>query len=192
MRRIVLASSSPYRKALLERLRLGFEWVSPQINENRVPGESAGAMVTRLARLKAESLRPQFADALIIGADQCAVADGSILGKPGSFERAMAQLKQASGNTVEFHTGLCLVDSVSGKTQLDGVVFKVHFRELSEATIYNYLEKDNPMDCAGSFKSEGMGIALFRRLEGDDPSALIGLPLIRLVSMLEAAGVRVV
>lgn len=192
MRKIVLASSSLYRRALLERLRLGFEWVSPQINENRVPGESAEVTATRLARLKAESLRPQFPDALIIGSDQCAVVDGVIQGKPGSFERAVEQLKQASGNTVEFHTGLCLLDSASGKIQLDDVISKVHFRELTEETIRYYVENDQPLDCAGSFRSEGLGIALFRRLEGDDPSALIGLPLIKLVSMLGAAGLRVV
>lgn len=189
MRRIILASSSPYRKALLKRLGLVFESISPSIDENRLPGESPRMMVTRLAHQKAGSLRARFPEALIIGSDQCAVIDGVILGKPENFERAFRQLKAASGKTVEFHSGLCLLDSATEEVQLDDVIFKVHLRCLSDKMINNYLQQERPFDCAGSFKSEGLGVALFNRMEGDDPNALIGLPLIRLVSMLEQAGV---
>ena len=149
-------------------------------------------MVTRLAYKKAESLRTQFPDAVIIGSDQCAVIDDVILGKPENFERAFLQLKAASGKTVEFHTGLCLLDNASEEVQLDDVVFKVHFKCLSDGMIDNYLRKERPFDCAGSFKAEGLGVALFSRMEGEDPNALIGLPLIRLVAMLEQTGVGVI
>ncbi len=149
-------------------------------------------MVTRLARQKAESLRAQFPGALIIGSDQCAVVDDVLLSKPENFERAFLQLKASSAKIVEFHTGLCLLDNASQMVQLDDVIFKVHLRSLSDDMIDNYLRKERPFDCAGSFKAEGLGVALFNRMEGDDPNALIGLPLIRLVSMLKQAGVDII
>lgn len=192
MRKLILASASVYRKALLERLGLPFESVSPSVDESRREGETATALVKRLARLKAEAIAPSFSDALIIGSDQCAVIDHTILGKPGGFDRAFKQLKGASGKSVNFHTGLCLLDSVSGRTQVDDITFKVYFRNLSNTQINRYLEQERPFDCAGSFKAERLGIALFSRMQGDDPNALVGLPLIRLVSMLEAAGVDVI
>lgn len=192
MRKLVLASGSPYRRALLQRLGLDFETANPEVDERPLPGESPGAMVLRLAEAKARTLAPRHPDALIIGSDQCAVTeDGDILGKPGDADRAAEQLRRASGRSVRFLTGLCLLDTAGGTVQLDVVPFTVHFRSLSEAQIHRYLERERPYDCAGSFRSEGLGIALFRRLEGDDPNALIGLPLIRLVDMLEAAGMPV-
>ncbi len=192
MRTLVLASSSPYRKALLTRLGLRFETASPEIDEARRPGESPEGMVRRLSEHKARALAGDFPDALIIGADQCAVTEsGEVLGKPGGLERAIAQLQAASGRSVRFLTGLCLLDSASGALQADVVPFTVYFRTLSDRQIRAYLEREQPFDCAGAFRSEGLGVALFRRMSGDDPNALIGLPLIRLVEMLEEAGVPV-
>lgn len=191
MRRIVLASSSPSRKTLLSRLGLPFETAIPDIDEKRLPGESPRDMVMRLSYDKAMALAQNFPDALIIGSDQCAVIDGTVLGKPGDFERAFAQLKQASGQAVVFHTGLCLLESDSLNSQIDDVTFEVCFRELSDQQISRYLHKEQPFLCAGSFKAESMGIVLFERMRGEDPNALIGLPLIRLVTMLQRAGVEV-
>lgn len=192
MRRIILASSSPYRRALLKRLGLVFESSSPAVDETHLPGESPELMVKRLAHQKAVSLQAQFPDALIIGSDQCAVVDNVILGKPHTLQRAFIQLKKASGKTVQFHTGLCLIDAAAEEVQLDDVIFKVHLRVLSDEMIMRYLRKERPFECAGSFKAEGMGVALFNRMEGDDPNALIGLPLIRLVSMLDKVGINVI
>lgn len=192
VRKLILASASAYRKALLERLGLPFESISPRVDESRREGETATALVKRLAQLKAEAIAPSFSDALVIGSDQCAVIDQTILGKPGGFDRAFKQLKSASGKSVEFHTGLCLLDPVANRIQVDDITFKVYFRNLSDAQISRYLEQERPFDCAGSFKAERLGIALFSRMQGDDPSALVGLPLIRLISMLEAVGVDVI
>ena len=188
---LVLASSSPYRRELLERLRLPFIWGAPAIDESHHPEEDAEALVRRLAEAKARALSTQYGQHLIIGSDQVAVLGERILGKPHDFERAREQLLAASGRSVTFLTGLALLDSQSGKCQVDCVPFSVHFRELSEAQVTRYLEAEQPYDCAGSFKAEGLGVSLFRSTEGSDANSLIGLPLIRLVDMLHAAGVEI-
>lgn len=190
-RRLVLASTSRYRRELLARLGLPFTTRAPDCDETPLPGEAPTALVERLARAKAASVAAREPHALVIGSDQVAVLDGAILGKPGDHPRAVAQLAAAAGRRVEFLTGLCLHDGVSGRVQCDVVPYAVEFRALTAAQIEAYLRHEQPYDCAGSFKSEGLGIALFERLDGDDPNALIGLPLIRLVRMLEAAGVTV-
>ena len=188
--KIVLASTSPFRRELLSRLRIPFEAAAPDADETPLPDEMPTEMVKRLARLKAQAVAAQYegSDALVIGSDQCAVIDGRILGKPGDHARAARQLEEASGRHVVFHTGLCLYDTRSGEAQVEDVVFEVGFRELTAAEIEAYLRAEQPYNCAGSFKSEGLGITLFEYLRGDDPSALIGLPLIRLAAMLRAAG----
>ena len=191
MRKIVLASTSPFRKELLARLQLPFDTASPEVDETRHPDEPPAAMVTRLAEAKARAVADRFPDALIIGSDQCAVLGEEILGKPGTHEAAARQLLASSGQRVVFHTGLCLLDSNTGETQIDDILYTVHFRQLTEGQIEGYLQKEQPYNCAGSFKAEGLGAALFQRMEGDDPSSLIGLPLIRLAAMLRAAGVDV-
>jgi MAF protein len=188
-RLLVLASTSPFRRALLERIGLGFETSAPDVDERAHAGESPEALVMRLAQAKARTGGAAHPDALIIGSDQIACIDGEILGKPGSRERAIAQLEKASGRKVTFYTGLCLLDSGTDRAQVECIPFHVHFRDLSRRQIEGYVDREQPLNCAGSFKSEGLGIALFRRLEGDDPNALIGLPLIRLVSMLATVGV---
>ncbi|MCG5500562.1 Maf family protein [Ectothiorhodospira lacustris] len=190
-RTLVLGSTSPFRRELLERLGLAFATCAPDVDETPRSRESPEAMVARLARAKAEAVRDRFPDALIIGSDQCAELDGRILGKPGGHDRAVAQLSAASGRSVAFHTGLCLLDAGSGERQEAVVPFRVHFRALSRGEIEDYVRREKPYGCAGSFKSEGLGIALFERLEGDDPTALIGLPLIRLCRMLARAGIPV-
>lgn len=195
MKTLVLASSSRYRAELLARLGLPFETRSPDVDETRRPAEPATALVRRLAERKADAVADAVAgrcpDALIIGSDQVAVCDGQILGKPGSVERAEAQLALLSGNTVTFHTGLCLLDAASSTRQTGVVTTPVRFRRLTPAEIADYVARERPLDCAGAFKSEGLGIALFDAIGGDDPSALIGLPLIELCRMLRAAGVPV-
>ena len=190
-RRLILASTSPFRRDLLARLALPFMAQAPEVDETRLPGETAPELVARLAERKASAVARQEPAALIIGSDQVAVLDGAIIGKPGDHQRAVAQLQQASGRTVVFHTGLCLLDSASGERQIAVEEFRVAFRVLTPAMIERYLRREQPYQCAGSFKSEGLGIALFERLEGDDPTSLIGLPLIRLTRMLEAAGMAV-
>ena len=170
------------------RLGIPFETVSPDVDETRRAAEQPLDLVIRLSTLKARALANRFPGALIIGSDQCAVVDGEILGKPGGFEQAFQQLQKVSGKTVEFHTGICLLDTVSDATQTDDVIYQVHFRLLTDVQISNYLRKEEPYNCAGSIRSERLGIALFERMEGDDPNALVGLPLIRLVSMLDKAG----
>ncbi len=192
MRPLVLASTSPYRKALLQRLGLAFTTVAPNVDETRRPGETPEYLVRRLAEEKARAVAQKFPDALIIGSDQVAVIGAEMLTKPGTHENAVGQLQRCSGQTVTFLTGLCLFNADSGKTQLEVVPFRVHFRPLNAVQIENYLRREQPYNCAGSFKSEGLGIALFERLEGDDPATLIGLPLIRLTRMLEAEGTRVI
>lgn len=191
MRPLVLASSSPYRRELLQRLQLPFVWQNPNVDEQIRTGEEAGMLVQRLAVAKAGALRNQFLQHLIIGSDQVAVLDGQILGKPGNMLAAHEQLRAASGRSLVFYTGLCLLDSHSGDLQVDCVPFTVHFRELSDGQIHRYLEKERPFNCAGSFKSEGLGISLFRATEGEDATALVGLPLIRLCDMLGQAGIEV-
>jgi MAF protein len=189
---LVLASSSPYRQSLLRKLGLPFICASPDIDETAPPGETPTALTRRLAIAKTQALADRFPHHLIIGSDQVACIDGQILGKPGTAAKAAAQLQLASGRTVEFFTGLCLLDSANGSHQTTVEVFTVHFRTLSDRQIAHYIEREQPLDCAGSFKSEGLGIALFERLEGDDPNTLIGLPLIRLTDMLMQAGVSVI
>ena len=185
---LVLASTSPFRKALLEKLHIPFETASPDVDESILPGESPEQLVARLSEAKAKAVAKNFTDALIIGSDQVAVVDGQVLTKPGSHEKAVAQLKRASGKRVSFLTGLCLYNCQSKRSQVDVVPFNVIFRTLKDHQIEHYLTKEQPYNCAGSFKSEGLGIALFERLEGDDPNTLIGLPLIRLIRMLECEG----
>jgi len=185
---LVLASSSPYRSALLGRLGLPFETAVPLVDESRRPGEPPQVLVLRLAEAKARAVARVHPDALIIGSDQVACIDDRILGKPGNRARALEQLEQASGRCVVFQTGLCLLNAVTGRTQTLVEPFRVHFRPLTRVRIEAYLDRETPYNCAGSFKSEGLGIALFERLDGDDPSALIGLPLIRLVTLLESEG----
>ena len=185
---LVLGSSSPFRKELLSRLMIPFETANPDINESPLGNETPIQLVERLAIEKAQAVATQFPNALVIGSDQVALHPGDeIVGKPHTHERAVEQLKTASGQQIRLYTGLALINSDSGEIQSEVVPFTVHFKTLSEQTIESYLRKEEPYNCAGSVRSEGLGIALFERLEGDDPNALIGLPLIRLVAMLENA-----
>ena len=187
---IVLASSSPYRRALLERLGLEFAWVAPAIDERPLEGETPHGTAARLAELKARSVASRTGDALVIGSDQVAVMDGQPLGKPGARAANIAQLVAASGRWVDFLTSVCLLNSSSDTCQLDVVQYSVEFKPLSRLQIECYVDRERPFDCAGGFKAEGLGIALFLRMRGDDPTALIGLPLIRLSRMLEIEGVE--
>ncbi len=191
-RAIVLASSSPYRRELLQRLGLPFNWAAPAVNEDPLPGESPVELVQRLARSKVTSLAGTFRGALIIGADQVAVLpDGSILSKPGGHTAARLQLQSCSGRTVRFQTGVCLLDTASAQMQTDVVESEIIFRPLMDAEIERYLLAERPYDCAGAFKSEQLGVALLSGMHLLDPSALIGLPLIALTAMLRRAGVPV-
>ena len=192
MQPLVLASTSPYRKELLQRLGLAFITAAPNVDETQRSDESAEQLVRRLSEEKARALATAFPDALIIGSDQVAVIGDEILTKPGTHENAVSQLQRCAGQSVTFLTGLCLFNARSGNAQIEAVPFRVHFRPLNAAQIENYLRREQPYNCAGSFKSEGLGIALFERLEGDDPATLIGLPLIRLTRMLETAGMQVI
>lgn len=189
---IILGSTSPYRKQLLQRLRIEFNIAAPDIDETRLAGESPQELVTRLSENKAKAVAENFTDSLIIASDQIAVFNGEILGKPGNHEKATQQLVKLSGNTVIFYTGLCLFNTDTTAMQIDVIPFKVIFRKLTVEQIENYLNKEQPYDCAGSFKSEGLGVALFERLEGDDPSALVGLPLIRLCKMFEQESINII
>jgi len=188
---LVLASSSPYRRELLHRLHLPFECCSPDIDETPLPQENAEQLVKRLAMEKAQKVAEQFPDSLIIGSDQAAVLEGHILSKPGSAKKALAQLRNANGKTLQLMTGLCLFNSCTGSYQLDMVPFEVEFRALSDEALKRYIELDMPLDCAGSFKWEQLGIALFSAMRGEDVTSLQGLPLIRLIDMLGAEGVKV-
>lgn len=188
---IVLASTSPFRRELLSRLGRPFLMAAPGVDERPCPGESAQHLVRRLAEAKARAIAADYPDALIIGSDQVACLGDRALGKPGGREAAIAQLEQASGRAVDFLTGLCLLQGAQGPCAIHCEPFRVHFRRLTPAQIAAYVDREQPFDCAGSFKSEGLGIALFERLEGADPTALIGLPLIQLVRLLAAAGVDV-
>lgn len=190
MRRIVLASTSPFRRELMARLGIPFETAEPVFEEIVEPGEEPEDLVKRLALGKAMSLAGEYPDALIIGSDQVFVARGEIVGKPGSVERAREQLRMMSGGTHIFHTGLAVVDTAYGETHAVSVPFTVTLRELGDAEIDEYIRRDDPVSCAGSFKIEGLGIALMERLEGADFTSLIGLPLISLVSILRELGVN--
>ncbi|MDA1107039.1 MAG: Maf family protein [Proteobacteria bacterium] len=189
---LILASTSPARKLLLDGLGLPYSVCGPHIDESRLAGEPVTAMVTRLAEAKARAVMAQHPAALIIGADQVAALGDDILGKPGGHAQAVLQLQRVSGRHVTFYTGLCLLNSASGATQVDIVPCTVVFRSLSTAQIENYLKREQPYQCACSFRSEGLGAVLTERLIGDDPSALIGLPLIRLTRMLEIEGVYLI
>jgi MAF protein len=195
--KLVLASTSRYRKSLLEKLGLPFETMAPGVEEFPLPGESPSALVSRLSKAKAEAVARKLADALVIGSDQLVAVDGEILGKPGTAAKARDQLAQLSGKEVTFLTGICLAragtasDSAIEPTDFELVETPVRFRTLSAPQIADYVAREQPLDCAGAFKSEGLGIALFERLGGDDPNALIGLPLIALCSMLDRAGLSV-
>jgi len=188
---LILASTSPFRRELLERLNMPFETFNPQIDEKMQDNESAPALVERLAIAKARAACSTHGSGLVIGSDQVCVNEDTILGKPGSHEKAVVQLQQASGKTIRFYTGLCLYNIQSDKYQVHVEPFDVHFRRLSNQQIENYLRAEQPYNCAGSFKSEGLGIALFDKLSGDDPNALIGLPLIQLIRMLGNEGIDV-
>jgi MAF protein len=188
---LVLASSSTFRKSLLEKLQLSFECASPDINEIELPNEQASDLVVRLAQQKSQVLAAQFPAHLIIGSDQVAVCNGKILGKPHGFENAFKQLKESSGQVITFYTGLSLHNTKTLQTQSLVETFNVHFRHLSDDQITAYLHKEEPYQCAGSFKSEGLGISLFESLEGRDPNTLVGLPLISLIDLLANEGVFV-
>jgi MAF protein len=190
-RPLLLASSSPYRRQLLTRLGFPFEAVSPDIDESPVINETAEQLATRLAQRKAEALAEAWPGHWIIGSDQVAcLQDSTVLNKPGNHEHAVAQLTRSSGQRVSFMTGLALLDSSSGSIQVHCEHFHAHFRHLSLKEIENYLYTEKPYDCAGSFKMEGLGIALFSELEGRDPNSLVGLPLIALTDMLRTWGLN--
>lgn len=189
MTTLVLASSSPYRRELLARLRLPFEVVSPDVDETPLANEAPQDTALRLAQLKARAVADKFPDALIIGSDQVALLDEQQIGKPHTHDNAVKQLRAASGKRMTFHTALCLYNSKSGNMQARVVPITIQFRTLSDAVIERYLAAEQPYNCAGSAKSEGLGITLIERFEGEDPNALIGLPLIALVDMLHQEGV---
>lgn len=190
--KLILASSSPFRRELLSRLMVPFEVAVPDVDETPHQDESPQALVERLAIAKAQTVASKYPDALVIGSDQVAVHNGDIVGKPLTHERAVEQLKTASGNTVMLYTGVALVNSSSGRVQSEVVPYGVTFRTLTDQQIETYLRKEQPYHCAGSVKSEGLGAALLERFDGEDPATLIGLPLIRLIRMLENEGLAVI
>ncbi|MBK4723809.1 nucleoside triphosphate pyrophosphatase [Erwinia sp. MYb375] len=190
MRHLVLASTSSYRKALLAKLELPFITAAPEVDETPLADEDATELVVRLATAKAQALAGHYPDHLIIGSDQVCVVAGKIFGKPLTAARAQEQLRAASGHSVVFYTGLALYDSRNTSLQVLCEPFSVDFRTLSDEEIAAYISKEQPLNCAGSFKSEGLGIALFDRLSGRDPNTLVGLPLIALCDMLRNAGVN--
>ena len=189
---LILASTSPFRYEMLQRLHLLFSTFSPDIDETALSDETPTDLVLRLAEEKAHAASRAHPNALIIGSDQMAVIGHHILGKPKSHDNAVKQLQMASGQQVDFLTGLSVLNSQTGNMQTDMVKFSVIFRQLSDAQIENYLQKDQPYNCSGSFKSEGLGIALLERMEGVDSTAVIGLPLIRLTRMLENEGMTII
>ncbi|OUS29337.1 septum formation protein Maf [Gammaproteobacteria bacterium 45_16_T64] len=191
MRHVVLGSSSPFRSAILKKLNIAFDTHSPDIDESPLPNETPQELVKRLALRKAEAVAKSHPTSLIISSDQVSVLNGNINGKPGTRERAIAQLSESSNNTVSFYTSLCLYDALENNYQLVVEPYLVHFRKLSLQAIENYIDAESPLNCAGSFKSEGLGISLFNRLQGDDPNTLIGLPLIRLVEMLNKKNIDI-
>jgi len=190
-RQLVLASTSPFRRELLSRFGIPFETANPQTDESPLPEEDPVTTALRLSEAKARAVAHVFPDALIIGSDQVAVLDGQVFGKPGTHEKAIDQLKIMRGKTVNFFTGLCLLDSKTGEAHVRGIPTLVTFRDLTDEEIENYLIRERPYNCAGSAKSEGLGIAVIARMQGDDPNALIGLPLIALCDLLADAGLPV-
>ena len=191
MRPIVLASSSRYRRELLARLHLPFAVDRPEIDESALTGEDPASTALRLAQFKAEAVASRHAGALVIGSDQIAELDGAAIGKPGAYAAALEQLEWMQGRSVVFHTALALLDTATGATQLGNVPTRVRFRRLPRALLEAYLRLDAPFDCAGAAKIESAGIALVESVESTDPTALVGLPLIRLTTMLAACGVAV-
>jgi septum formation protein len=189
--RLVLASSSPFRRQLLDRLGIPFEVASPRIDERPRPNERPEEIALRLSEEKARAVAGERPDALIVGSDQVACLDDEIFGKPLTHENAVKQLQKMRGHTVLFHTGLCLLDAKSGAARVRNVPTRVGFRDLTDAEIENYLRRERPYDCAGSAKSEALGIALLSKIESDDPTALIGLPLIALGELLREKGVEI-
>ncbi|MCW9048081.1 MAG: Maf family nucleotide pyrophosphatase [Gammaproteobacteria bacterium] len=190
--KLVLASSSPFRKVLLDKLDLQFTTDSPDIDETPLVNESIETMVKRLSEAKARALVEDHPESLIIGSDQSAALNDKVLHKPGTYEVALEQLKAASGQSITFYTGLCLLNSSTGKAETICEPYIVKFRKLSESEIENYLKKEQPYNCAGSFKSEALGISLFESMQGTDPNTLIGLPLIQLCRMLKENGMAVI
>ena len=191
MKKLILASSSPFRRELLSRLGLPFDWASPQADEAPHPDEHPQQLAMRLAQTKAQSVAGDYPNALIIGSDQVAVIGDEMIGKPGSYKKAVDILSMASGQVMKFYTAVCVLNGTTGKTQLDVVPFSVRFRQLDNKAITNYVSREQPYNCAGAFKSEGLGIVLLESMHGDDPTALIGLPLIRLTQMLEQEGISI-
>lgn len=189
---LILASSSIYRRELLERLQLSFSVVVPDVDETPLPDEKPEETALRLAQVKARKIGDLHPKALVIGCDQVATLDGLQLGKPLTHDNAVKQLTLMRGRTVFFHSALCLFNAASGNMQAEDVIYEVRFRQLTDAQIENYLRLEQPYHCAGSAKSEGLGIALMEYMRGDDPNALIGLPLISLISMLQKEGVSVI
>lgn len=185
---LYLASTSVYRKALLEKLTSNFHTAKPEVDETPLSGETPEQLVLRLAEAKARAIAANLTDGLVIGSDQVAVFAGNILGKPHTVDNAFAQLASFSGNAVTFLTGLAVVDAKSQQAKVCIEPFVVHFRHLTDEEITTYIAREQPLNCAGSFKSEGLGITLFEKLEGDDPNSLIGLPLIKLHAMLKEFG----
>ncbi len=188
---LILASTSPFRRELLTRLGLPFETANPETDETPLPGETPEHIALRLSEAKARAVAKQHPGALIIGSDQVATVDGRLFGKPGNHERAVEQLRSLSGKTVNFFTGLCLLNARTGFAEVRGVPTLVTFRKLDDREIENYLRREPAYNCAGSAKSEGLGIALLSSMRGDDPNALVGLPLIALCDLLRNQGVTV-
>ena len=188
--KLVLASTSAYRKMLLERLHLPFDTDRPETDETPLPGEAPAATAERLAAEKARAVAGRWPDALVIGSDQVAHLGDEVFGKPGTEARAIAQLQRMRGQTVVFHTALAVLNTRTGHLQVEGIPTQVRFRNLSDDEIRRYVAKEQPLDCAGSAKSEGLGITLLDAMPGEDPKALIGLPLIALSRMLRAEGLE--
>jgi len=182
---LILASTSPFRKEILNKLGISFKTMSPEVDETVLENETPQQLVERLSIAKAKAVADKVKDALVIGSDQVSVINNEIIGKPHTYENAVKQLKKASGKAVTFYTGLCLYNSSTQQYQSEVVPYDVVFRDLDDQLIENYLRKEEPYNCAGSFRSEALGIILFEKLEGEDPNTLMGLPLIRLVNMLE-------
>jgi septum formation protein len=189
-RPVILGSTSTYRRELMKRLRIPFDVQAPDVDESSHNGESPLQLATRLALAKAHAVASKFPESVVIGSDQVADLEGFALGKPGNFERATLQLRKMRGKTVVFHTALAVVCHATGFVAQDCASVHVVFRDLSDDEITAYLHAETPYDCAGSAKSEGLGIALLASIDSDDPTALVGLPLIRTCNMLRAAGVK--
>jgi septum formation protein len=189
--RLVLASTSPYRRELLSRLGVPFEVAAPDVDESPLTGETPDETALRLASCKARAVADNYPDALIIGSDQVALLEGRQLGKPGNHDKAVEQLRAMRGKTLEFHTALCLLNARTGRTQMANVPVRLVMRDYSDSQIDAYLRKDKPYNCCGSARSESLGIALIARYETEDPNALVGLPLIKLVEMLADEGLDV-